>query len=128
MLPRQYPNDAASRDRVSLLAEVVEVLIEELSAIGQHNWNQLPLLKKQKVILASRLHDVDWASIPQEPESFDIKLLRKLVAELEGHCRQRIQLHMDQLDSQVTELQDQHQYWRECLSVTFWPFYSAIPA
>jgi hypothetical protein len=84
-------------------------------------------LKKQKVLLANRLHQLNWSSVPPQLEAFDLKMLRNLVTELENHCRLRIKGHMDEIDSEVVALRDQQQYWRECLNVTFEPYYAAIP-
>ena len=126
--PRQYPYPAAAQDRVSMLAEIVEILVEELAAIASRNWHDLSLLKKKKVVLASRLRSVDWTPSPAEQEASDIRTLRHLVAELEGHVRRKIQEHMELLGMQVAVLQDQHQHWRECLNVSFRRFYDAIPA
>ena len=124
---RPYPSDAASQNRVSLLAEVVEVLVEELAVVGNRDWDDLPDLKKKKVVLASRLHAVDWSPTPREQEASDLKTLRFLVTELERHVRQKIQGHLELLGLQVAALQDQHQYWLECMNISFRRFYEAIP-
>ena len=122
----QYPHPA-TQDRVSLLTEVVQVLAEELSTISACKWEDLPALKKKKVVLASRLSAVNWSPPPQEREAFYLKTLRTLIGELEEHSRRKIQSHLEVLGNQLFALQDQQLYWRECLNVSFRRFYDAIP-
>jgi hypothetical protein len=124
--PFQYPHPAA-QERVSLLTEVVHVLIEELSILSARKWENLPDLKKKKVVLASRMEAVNWFPPPQEREAFDLMKLRMLIVELEEHSRKKIQSQLELIGNQLVALQDQHQYWRECLSVSFRRFYEAIP-
>jgi hypothetical protein len=121
-----YPHPAV-HGRVSLLTEVVGVLVEELATLSARKWEDLPDLKKKKVILASRLSAVDWSPRPLEREAFDLMTLRKLITELENHSRQKIQRHLEFIGTQLFALQDQHLYWRECLSISFRRFHEAIP-
>jgi hypothetical protein len=118
----------AVQERVSLLAQVVEVLVEELSTLAASKWEDLPDLKKKKVVLASRLDAVNWAHAPLPREAFDLMTLRNLITELENHSRRKIQSHMELIGNQFFALQEQHLYWRECLSVSFRRFCEAIPS
>jgi hypothetical protein len=58
----EFPSKSPeSYEKVPLLREAVEVLINELAAISEHLADELPELKKRKVVLASRLGTVDWS-------------------------------------------------------------------
>jgi hypothetical protein len=121
-----YPHPAA-QERVSLFTEVVEVLTEELSTLASRKWEDLPDLKKKKVVLAHRLKAVNWSPAPLEREAFDLMKLKTLIVELEEHSRQKIQSHLELLGHQIFALQEQHLYWRECLNVSFRRSCEAIP-
>src|ERR1700691_4944830 len=107
------------RTRVSLLREVVELLIWELSTISNRQWENLPELKKKKVVLASRLGEFDWKPRPTDQGPFDLTMLKSLITDLEDQSRQKVQGQFDLFANQILTLQDQHQYWLECLSISF---------
>jgi hypothetical protein len=115
------------RKRALLLREVVELLIEELAALSNNQWEDLPDLKKEKVILAGRLQAFNRASEPTEEPS-DFGTLESLIADLEDQSRQKIEFQLDLIGKQILALQELHQYWRECLSVSFQKFYGSMPS
>jgi hypothetical protein len=108
--------------RTLLLREVVELLRWELSALSNGKWEDLPELKKKKVVLACRLREIDWTP---SPRPVDWLLLKSQIADLENQSRKKIENHLALIDNQVLALQEQHQYWRECLNVSFRKFYES---
>ena len=122
------PPSPVIEERITLLTEAVRVLIAELSAASDHSaWN-LPEIKKKKVVLASRLAQIDWSSGPLEAESFDLASLKSLVTDLETDSRQKIQSHLEFIGNQLLILQDEHQFWLECLNVSFRRFCAPTPS
>jgi len=108
-----------------LLRETVELLVQELSTISNCEWENLPELKKKKVILASRLRQIDWTP---SPRPVDWLLLKSQISELENHSRQKIHSQLDLIGNQILALQELHQYWLECLNVSFRKFYESSPS
>ena len=49
------PLSESSCEKIPLLREALEVLVGELAALSQHRAEDLPELKKRKVLVASRL-------------------------------------------------------------------------
>ncbi len=124
-LPTQSPE---SYEKVPLLREAVEVLINELAAISEHRADELPALKKRKVVLASRLGALDWSPSVFEHEAFDLSTLRSLITDLEAQSREKIEGHLTFIGNQLLALQEEHQYWRECMNVSFRKFCESSPA
>ena len=127
LMPSQPSQTQELRARVSLLREVIEVLGLELSTLSNRQWDDLPDLKKRKVILASRLGKFDWKPRAADQGPSDVSLLKSHITDLEGQSRQKIQSHFDLIGNQIVALQDQHQYWLECLSVSFQKFCDPVP-
>jgi len=116
------------RQRSLLLNEAVALLVEELSAISNRKWEDLPELKKKKVVLASRLRKIDWTPGPMDQEPSDLMTLKSLISNLENHSRQKIHGQLDLIGNQILALQELHQYWLECLNVSFRKFYEPVPS
>ena len=127
-MPSQQSQTEDPHQRTLLLREVVELLRWELSALSNGKWEDLPELKKKKVALASRLREIDWTPGPMDREPFDSTMLKSLISDLENHSRQKIQAHLGLIGHQILALQEQHQYWRECLNVSFRKFYESVPS
>jgi len=102
-----------------LLREVVELLMWELSAISNRKWEELPELKKKKEVLANRLREYDWTPGPQDLEPLDVVMLKSQIADLEYQSRQKVQVQLKRIKIQLSTLQDQKQYWLECLNIYF---------
>jgi hypothetical protein len=100
----------------------------ELSTLSNRQWEALPELKKKKVVLAGRLGQFEWPPGPMHPELFDLKTLKSLVTDLENHSRQRIQVQLELIGTQILALQELRQYWRECQSVSFRKWHDPIPS
>jgi hypothetical protein len=98
------------------------LLLAEISALTKRQWEDVPGLKKKKVILASRLRELDLTSGPIEEEPYDLRMLKSLVADLEDHYRVKVEQQLGLIDNQVLALQELHQYWREDLNVSFRKF------
>jgi hypothetical protein len=111
-----------------LLSEVVELLMRELSTISNRKWEDLPELKKKKAVLASRLRNIDWASGSTGQEPADWLLLKSRISYLEEQTRQKTQGQLEFIGKQILALQEVHQYWRECLNVSFRKSYESIPS
>ena len=124
-MPSQPSQTEDPHQRTLLLGETVELLRWELSVISNRQWEDLPELKKKKVVLASRLREIDWTP---SPRPVDWLLLKSQVSDLEAHSRQKIQVQLELIGNQILALQDEHQYWRECLNVSFRKFYESIPS
>jgi hypothetical protein len=108
--------------RILLLREVVELLMWELSAISNRKWEDLPELKRKKGILAGRLGEYDWTPDLQDQEPLDLIMLRSQISDLEYQSRQKIQVQLQTIKSQINSLQDQKQYWMECINIYFRQF------
>jgi hypothetical protein len=120
------PSQSKEPDNITLLLrETLGLLVEELSTISNHKWEDLPELKKKKVILASRLREIDWTP---SPKPVDWLQLKSQISELENHSRQKIHGQLDLIDNQILALQELHQYWLECLNISFRKFYEPIPS
>ncbi len=109
--------ETASRTR--LLREVTELLMWELSAISQRKWEELPELKKKKEALAERLRQYDWTPGPQELEPLDIVMLKSQISDLEYQSRCKVQTQMQMIRAQIETIQNQKQYWLDCLNIYF---------
>ncbi len=105
--------------RTHLLREVTELLMWELSAISSRKWEELPELKKKKEVLAERLKQYDWTPGPQELEPLDIVMLKSQISDLEYQSRRKVQAQMQMIRSQIDSIQNQKQYWLDCLNIYF---------
>jgi len=106
-------------NRIFLLREVVELLMWEHSAISSRKWEELPALKKKKEALAERLKQYDWTPGPQELDPLDIVMLKSQIADLEYQSRRKVQAQMQMIRAQLDSLQNQKQYWLDCLNIYF---------
>ena len=94
--------------RTLLLREVVELLMWELSAISDRKWEELPELKKKKLLLADRLRKYDWTPGPEAHAPMDLIMLKSQIS---------VQLQM--IRGQINALQGQKEYWLECFNSYF---------
>jgi hypothetical protein len=99
-----------------LLREVVELLMWELSAISNRKWEDLPALKKKKELLAHRLREFDWTPGTLEQEPLDLMMLKSQISDLEYQSRQKVQVQLQTIKSQLNALQGQQQAWLECIN------------
>ena len=112
-----------SQDELSkktlLLREVVELLMWELSAISNRKWEDLPELKKKKGVLADHLRQYDWTPGTYDQEPIDVTMLKAQISDLEYQSRQKIQVQLKVIKGQLDTLQNQKQYWLDCLNIYF---------
>jgi hypothetical protein len=108
-----------SASRIRLLREVTELLMWELSAISSRKWEELPDLKKKKEALAERLKEYDWTPGPAELEPLDIVMLKSQISDLEYQSRRKVQSQMQMIRAQIDSIQNQKQYWLDCLNIYF---------
>ena len=128
-MPASSPSPAENHRRITLLlTEIIALLTRELNIVAQRQWEQLPGLKKEKVILASRLKRVDWSPDAALGEAAHWSSLKSRIASLEEECRQKIEAQMKLMTNQIFALQELHQYWRECLSISFGKLPEMVPA
>jgi hypothetical protein len=128
MRPSSQSSPDARYKRTFLLNEAVELLLRELSAIANHKWEDLPALKKKKVLLACRLGGIDWTPDPARQEPADWVLLKARISDLEDQSRRQIQRHLELMGKQVFALQELHLYWLECLNVSLQKFPESAPS
>ena len=100
-----------------LLREVVELLMWELSAISNRNWENLPELKKKKNLLADRLSQYDWTPGTADQEPLEIIMLRSQISDLQYQSKQKIQVQMKMIKGQIDALQAQRQSWLQCINL-----------
>jgi len=111
-----------------LLGQVVELLQWELSTLSNRNWEDLPELKRKKVVLACRLRQIAGTPGQTGQELADSVLLKSQISDLEAQSRQKIEGQLQLIDNQILALQELHQYCMECLNVTFRKFQDSIPS
>src|SRR5271156_1782841 len=102
------------RQRTRLLHEIVELLTAELSTIAHRQWEDLPDLKKKKVVLACRFREFDWTPRAPRQEPVNELLLKSLLTDLEDQSRQKIEDQIEFIENHILALQELHQYYREC--------------
>ena len=61
-------------------------------------------------------------------EPADLLPLKSLISDLENQSRQKTQAQLDLIGNQILALQEQHQYWRECLNISFRKVYETRPS
>jgi hypothetical protein len=117
-MPSVRLNDELHK-RTLLLRQVVELLMWELSAISNRKWEELPELKKKKGTLADRLREFDWTPGPQDQEPLDMIMLKSQISDLEYQSKQKVQVQLRSIRSQIDSLQGQKQYLQECYNIYF---------
>jgi len=110
--PEAQPNG------LSLLRQAVELLRWELSTLSNRAWENLPELKKKKVILASLLRASDATPGPTPQERTDSLRLKSQISGLQAQSQQQIERQIALIGHQILALQDIHQYCLECLNIT----------
>jgi hypothetical protein len=119
------PSQANEPDeRTLLLSEVVELLGWELSILSNRQWEDLPELLKKRVVLACHLREINWTPAPRPVDWLPLKTQ---ISNLEEQSRQKIEAQIELLGNQIFALQDQRQYWRECLGISFQKVCEAVP-
>ena len=128
-MPSSSPSASEQHQRITLLlTEIIDLLTRELSILAHSRWEELPSLKREKVVLADRLKRVDWSPDPAIEVAAIWNSLKSQIACLEAECRQKIGTQMELMSKQILALQELHQYWRECLSISFGNLAEAVPA
>lgn len=113
-MPSVRPKDQTSK-KTSLLREVVELLMWELSTISDRKWEDLPELKRRKGILAGRLRKYDWTPDPEDAEPLDMVMLRGQIVDLEYQSRRKIQTQLQIIKGRIAALQTEKDSWNGCL-------------
>jgi hypothetical protein len=110
------------------LGQAIELLRWELSTLSNRNWQDLPELKKKKVVLASRLREIEATPGLTGRELAESLRLKSQISDLEAQSRQKIQGQIDLIGNQILALQELHQYCLECLNISFRKFHEPVPS
>jgi hypothetical protein len=112
-MPPIRPKDQTKK--TSLLREVVELLMWELSTISARKWEDLPELKRKKGLLAGRLKKYDWTPDPETNEPLDMVMLRGQIVDLEYQSRRKIQVQLQIIKGRIASLEAEKNSWTGCL-------------
>jgi hypothetical protein len=114
-MPSIRSKDQTSK-KTSLLREVVELLMWELTTITSRKWEDLPELKRKKGVLAGRLRKFDWTLDPEITEPLDMVMLRGQIVDLEYQSRRKIQTQLQIIKGRIDSLQVEKNSWAGCLN------------
>ncbi len=89
----------------------------ELSAISNRKWEDLPELKRKKGTLAERLKEYNWTPGTPDLETLDLIMLKSQISDLEYQSKQKVQVHLRTIKSQIDALQGQKNYLQECCNI-----------
>jgi hypothetical protein len=101
------------------MLEAAGLLVDELALLAAQKWEELPDLKKKKVVAASRLR-----RLRAETEAADgvpSPGLETLIEELEAKSQRQIRARLDLIGNQILALQELSLYLHESLHVTMQP-------
>ena len=113
--------------RPFLLAQAVDLLKWEISTLSTQNWEDLPELKRKKVVLASQLHAAIGTDAADSTLA-DSDELKSQISDLEAQSHQKIESQIALIGHQILALQELHLYCRECLNISFRKFQEPIPS
>lgn len=108
--------------------QAIELLMWELSTLSNRTWEDLPELKKKKVVLAGRLRAIDGTPALSGQELADSLRLKSQISDLETQSRQKIESQIELIGHQILALQELHQYCLECLNISFRKIHEPIPS
>jgi hypothetical protein len=111
-----------------LLRDAAELLAGEVFALSNQHWDELPDLKKKKVILASQLQNLGSAHGRAEREPSESIRVKSLIADLEIQSREKIAGQCELIEKQIVALQELHQFLQESLNVSFQKFLGPAPS
>jgi hypothetical protein len=111
-------NEEDLRMRTTLLRQVTELLMWELSTISDRKWEDLPELKRRKTEMAGRLREIDWTAGEHNDDagSLELLMLRSQITDLEYQSKQKISMQLAMVRQQLDVLRDQKQGWLDCVS------------
>jgi hypothetical protein len=124
-MPSPSTPPEAHQDSPFLWGQAVELLKWELSTLSNHTWEDLPELKKKKVVLASLFRKISRTPGPTGRELADSLRLKSQISDLEAQSRQKIESQIDLIGNQILALQELHQYCLECLNISFRKFHES---
>ena len=102
--------------RTALLQRAAELILGEINLLTQQQWEELPDLKRRKVVLARQLRQLDWlADTANRPE---MNAAARVLAELEARAHSQMRGVMDLTAQRIVALQELQLYCRECDSVS----------
>ena len=118
-MPSPTNSSALPEAQTALLLEAAKLLVDELALLAAQNWEELPELKKKKVVTASRLRrlraEIEAADGAPSPA------LESLIEDLETKSRRQIHARLDLIGNQILALQELSLYLNESLHVTLQP-------
>jgi hypothetical protein len=114
-MPARTPEDDL-RARTTLLRQVTELIMWELSTISDRKWEDLPELKRRKSEMAERLREFDWTPGPEDEASLELLMLKSQITDLEYQSKQKISGQLAIIRQQLNVLRDQKQGWLACVN------------
>ncbi len=110
---------ALPKGRTALLLVAAALLVDELALLAGQKWEELPELKKKKVVAASQLHhlraEIGAANGAPSPA------LESLIEDLEAKSHGQIRARLNMIGNQILALQELSLYLTESLHVTMRP-------
>ncbi len=124
-MPAQSNPSDVPGERTALLQEAARLLLDELLLLADQKWDELPELKKKKVVTASRLR-----RLRAETESADGRpspALEGLIEQLEENSQRQIRARLDLIGNPILALQELSLYLHESLHVSMRPAANRSP-
>ena len=118
-MPTQSLPYALPDERTALLLEAARLLADELALLAAQDWEKLPVLKKLKVVTASRLRRLRTEA--GAADGAPNPALESLIAEFESKSRSQIHARLDVIGNQILALQELSLHLHETLHVTLQP-------
>ena len=118
-MPSQPDPPAVPAERTVLLLEATKLLVDELALLAAQRWEDLPELKKRKVVAACRLRRL--RSETEAADGAPSPALESLIEDLESESRRQMRTRLDLIGNQILALQELSLYLHESMHVTLQP-------
>lgn len=104
------------KDKIQLLRELVEALMWELDAIRSGQWDQIPKFTQKKQVLTDRMADFDWTPSSEDRDQLEYLSLKGQIIDLEYQVRQSLEVKMETVKLQMTDLHQRHNRWKAAIA------------
>ena len=118
-MPAPSESPAPLGERTALMLEAARLLVDELALLAGQNWEELPDLKKRKVIAASQLRRLRAET--GAADGVPSPALESLIEDLEAKSKGQIRARLDLIGNQILALQELSLYLHESLHVSMQP-------
>ncbi len=88
----------------------------ELDAIRSGQWDQIPKFTQNKQALTDRMAEFDWAPSAQDRDELEYLSLKGQIIDLEYQVRQSLEVKMETVKLQMTDLQQRHNRWKAAIT------------